>query len=76
MFNVRDHRRERNEGVEPMNPVTVVDFRVPFWRLVVVLLKLALAAIPASILFILIVWGVVAILQLIGFGLMTTGMRV
>lgn len=59
-----------------MNPVTVIDFRVPFWRLVVVLLKIALAAIPASILFVLIVWGTLAILQLIGFGLMTGGMRV
>jgi hypothetical protein len=61
---------------EPTNPVTVIDFRVPFWRLVVVLLKLALAAIPASILFVLIVWGTLAILRLIGFGLMAGGMRV
>ncbi|HEY7458943.1 MAG TPA: hypothetical protein VH765_09340 [Xanthobacteraceae bacterium] len=61
---------------EPTNQVTVVDFRVPFWRLVVVLLKLALAAIPASILFVLIVWGTVAILRLIGFGLMVGSMRV
>jgi hypothetical protein len=79
-FNVRDHRREGNEGApamaEPSNPVTVIDVRVPFWRLVVVLLKLALAAIPASILFILIVWGTVAILRVIGFGLMVGSMRV
>jgi hypothetical protein len=61
---------------DPTNPVTVIDVRVPFWRLVVVLLKLALAAIPASILFVLIVWGTVAILKLIGVGLMSTGMRV
>ena len=58
------------------NQVTVVDFRVPFWRLVVVLLKLALAAIPASILFVLIVWGTAAFLKLIGIGLMAGGMRV
>jgi hypothetical protein len=58
------------------NQVTVVDFRVPFWRLVVVLLKIALAAIPASILFVLIVWGTAAVLKLIGFGLMVGGMRV
>jgi hypothetical protein len=61
---------------DPTNQVTVIDFRVPFWRLVVVLLKLALAAIPASILFILIVWGTAAILKLIGFGLMVSGTRV
>jgi hypothetical protein len=61
---------------EPSNQVTVIDFRVPFWRLVVVLLKLALAAIPASILFVLIVWGTIAILRLIGFGLMMGSMRV
>jgi hypothetical protein len=61
---------------DPANQVTVVDFRVPFWRLVVVLLKVALAAIPASILFVLIVWGTVAILQIIGLGLATRGMRV
>lgn len=61
---------------EPANQVTVVDFRVPFWRLVIVLLKVALAAVPASILFVIIVWGTIAILQLIGFGLMTGSMRV
>jgi hypothetical protein len=61
---------------EPTNSVTVIDFRVPFWRLVVVLLKLALAAIPASILFVLIVWGTIAILRVIGFGLMMGSMRV
>jgi hypothetical protein len=61
---------------EPTSHVTVVDFRVPFWRLVVVLLKLALAAIPASILFVIIVWGTLAILRLIGFGLMVSSMRV
>jgi hypothetical protein len=61
---------------ETENRVTVVDFRVPFWRLVVVLLKVALAAIPASILFIIIVWGTIAILRLIGFGLMMSSMRV
>lgn len=61
---------------EPGNYVTVVDLRVPFWRLVVILLKLALAAIPASILFVIIVWGTVALLRVIGFGLIMGGMRV
>ncbi|MEX2127699.1 MAG: hypothetical protein WD871_05595 [Xanthobacteraceae bacterium] len=61
---------------EPANQVTVVDFRIPFWRLVVVLLKVALAAIPASILFVIIVWGTIAILRVIGFGLMMGNVRV
>lgn len=61
---------------EPGNHVTVVDIRIPFWRLVGVLLKVALAAIPASILFVIIVWGTIAVLRLIGFGLMMGGTRV
>jgi hypothetical protein len=61
---------------EPGNHVTVVDFRVPFWRLVLVLLKVALAAIPASILFVIIVWGTVAILQILGLGMAMRGVRV
>lgn len=61
---------------EPGSQVTIVDIRIPFWRLVGVLLKVALAAIPASILFVIIVWATVAVLQLIGFGLLTGGVRV
>jgi hypothetical protein len=61
---------------EPGNHVTVVDFRVPFWRLVLVLLKVALAAIPASILFVIIVWGTIAILQILGLGMAMRGVRV
>ncbi|MCC6946785.1 MAG: hypothetical protein IT539_03375 [Bradyrhizobiaceae bacterium] len=61
---------------EPGNQITLVDVRIPFWRLVGLLLKLALAAIPASILFVIIVWATVAILRLIGFGLLMGGMRV
>jgi hypothetical protein len=61
---------------EPGNQVTVIDVRIPFWRLVGVLLKIALAAIPASILFVIIVWGTIAVLRLIGFGLLMGGVRV
>jgi hypothetical protein len=60
---------------EPVNSITVVDIQIPFRRLVAFLLKLALAAIPASILFVIIVWGVVAVLRVVGFGLMTSSMR-
>ena len=60
---------------EPVNSITVVDIQIPFRRLVAFLLKLALAAIPASILFVIIVWGVFAVLRVVGFGLMTSSMR-
>jgi hypothetical protein len=60
---------------EPVNSISVVDIQIPFRRLVAFLLKLALAAIPASILFVIIVWGVVAVLRVVGFGLMTSSMR-
>jgi hypothetical protein len=60
---------------EPVNSITVVDVQIPFRRLVAFLLKLALAAIPASILFVIIVWGVFAVLRVVGFGLMMSSMR-
>ena len=55
---------------EPANPVIVVDFRVPFWRLVAFLLKLALAAIPAAILFAIIIAVIVGLLRAVGIGVM------
>lgn len=55
---------------EPVNSVTVVDFRVPFWRLVAFLLKLALAAIPAAVLFVIIIAVIVGLLRAVGFGAM------
>jgi hypothetical protein len=60
---------------EPVNSISVVDIQIPFRRLVAFLLKLALAAIPASILFVIIVWGVFAVLRVVGFGLMVSSMR-
>ena len=54
---------------EPANPVTVVDFRVRS-GLVAFLLKLALAAIPATILFAIIIGVIVAVLRTVGFGAM------
>jgi hypothetical protein len=60
---------------EPVNSITVVDVQIPFRRLVAFLLKLALAAIPAAILFVIIVWGVFAALRIVGFGLMMSSMR-
>ena len=60
---------------EPVSSISVVDVQIPFWRLVSFLLKLALAAIPASILFVIIVWGVIAVLRVVGLGLMVSSMR-
>lgn len=49
------------EKPQPPGAVTLVDIRVPFWRLVAFLLKLALASIPALLLFALIVNVVVGL---------------
>jgi hypothetical protein len=35
----------------PSQPIVIVDFKIPFPRLVLFLVKLALAAIPAAIIF-------------------------
>ena len=37
------------ENVVEGNPVSVVDIRIPFWRLVAFFVKAAIAAIPAAI---------------------------
>ncbi len=42
------------------NPVAVVDFEIPFGRLVAVFVKASLAAIPAAIIVWLILWLVAA----------------
>jgi hypothetical protein len=55
--------------------VTVVDVQIPFWRLVVFLLKVALAAIPAAILFAIIMWLIIGSIRIIGFGMMMSNMR-
>lgn len=52
----------------PSQPIVIVDFRVPFTRLVLFLVKLALAAIPAAIILALISFVVSAILAAL-FGL-------
>jgi hypothetical protein len=58
---------------EPDTRVTVIDIRIPFWRLIAFLVKLALAAIPAAILFAIIIWAIVAALRLIGFSIFMSG---
>ncbi len=60
---------------EPETHVTVVDVQIPFWRLIVLLLKVALAAIPASILFAIIIWLIIGSIRIIGFGMMMSNMR-
>jgi len=50
---------------DPAQTVTIIDIRIPFLRLVLFLVKLALAAIPAAI-----------ILTLIGFALSALGVAI
>ena len=60
---------------EPETRVTVIDVQIPFWRLVAFLLKVALAAIPAAILFAIIMWLIIAAIRIIGLGMMMSSMR-
>ncbi len=46
------------------NPVTIRDIDVPFWRIVLILIKWSLAAIPASIILVLF-WVAIWVLALI-----------
>jgi hypothetical protein len=52
--------------------VTITDIDIPFWRLVAIFIKFALAAIPAYIVVALIIFVIVAIVSVIfgGVGLM------
>ncbi len=56
---------------DPVNSVTVADIRIPFWRLVAFLLKVAFAAIPAAVIFAFIMIMIAALLRAVGFGVMT-----
>ena len=49
------------------NPVTIRDIDVPFWRIVMIMIKWSIAAIPATIILVLI-WGLVMILFAAVFG--------
>jgi hypothetical protein len=51
------------------NPVTVIDIRIPFWRLVAFFVKAAIAAIPAAIIVTVIYFLLAAVLlALVGAG--------
>ena len=52
--------------IETRNPVTVVDFDIPFGRLVAFFVKASLAAIPAAI----IVWVILWLLAAVVWGLL------
>ena len=49
------------------NLVTIRDIDVPFWRIVMIMIKWSIAAIPATIILVLI-WGLVMILFAAIFG--------
>jgi DNA-directed RNA polymerase subunit RPC12/RpoP len=56
-------------------PVVITDIQIPFWRLVVVMIKWGIASIPAALVLMIIsflVWGFFALL---GLGLMMHGFR-
>jgi hypothetical protein len=42
------------ENVVEGNPVSIIDIRIPFWRLVAFFVKAALAAVPAAIIVVII----------------------
>ncbi len=44
------------------NPVSIVDIRIPFWRIVAFFIKAAIAAIPAAIAVLMIYYAVAALL--------------
>jgi len=63
----------------PEYPMTIVDLRIPFWRLVAFFVKSALAAIPAAIILMLIFALLGAVIgiawQMLGMGSMDMFMR-
>ena len=53
---------------EDRQEVVITDIRVPFWSLVWILVKLAIAAIPACIILFLLGVGLALLLELLGGG--------
>jgi hypothetical protein len=50
------------ENVVEGNPVSIIDIRIPFWRLVAFFVKTTIAAIPAAIIVVVIYVLVVGVL--------------
>jgi hypothetical protein len=50
------------ENVMEGNPVSIIDIRIPFWRLVAFFVKTTIAAIPAAIIVVVIYVLVVGVL--------------
>lgn len=48
----------------------VVDFRIPFWRMVAIMVKLSFAAIPAAIIFAAIFFGIQILIASLTAGVM------
>lgn len=60
-----DHVAVATLGLDGVQPVVVVDVQMRFWSMIVFMVKLWLAAIPAALTFFLILWGIASA---IGFG--------
>lgn len=75
MVSVEEGRRQReaeqqrsmaSRDASAANPVVVVDINIAFGSMVMLLVKLAFAAIPAAIIVWVIVWGVISIFAVLG----------
>ncbi|HKA71570.1 MAG TPA: hypothetical protein VKE26_07175 [Xanthobacteraceae bacterium] len=58
----------------PPQPIVVTDIDIPFWRLVAILIKWAIAAIPAAIVVTVIMMIISGLFMLLGAGWMMRGM--
>lgn len=52
-----DHVAVAMRGLEGVQPVVVVDIQMRFWSMMIFMVKWMLAAIPATLTFIMIMWG-------------------
>lgn len=60
-----DHVAVATRGLDGVQPVVVVDVQMRFWSMIIFMVKLWLASIPAALTFFLILWGIASA---IGFG--------
>jgi len=64
----KDTQTNKNNTVEIINPVTIINFDMPFWSIVAFMIKVAIASIPATI----VILVIYIILWLIFGGLLKT----
>lgn len=59
-----EHVAVAMRGLEGVQPVVVVDIQMRFWSMMVFMVKWMLAAIPATVTFMMIMWGIWELLSL------------